>query len=113
MEKRSIDTARGEILERLHSRGDFLASGGCWLGAAAGTSLLPGSAEGAVRTGLEPTDFHFTTRERFRPFDLLAKNFVRLDDNFSTNTRSNYTISARVPLAKMMGPSGSRRQAAF
>ncbi len=93
MEKRSIDTARGEILERLHSRGDFLKLlGAAGVGAAAGTSLLPGSAEGAVRTGLEPTDFHFTTRERFRPFDLLAKNFVRLDDNFSTNTRSNYTI---------------------
>jgi hypothetical protein len=93
MERRSIDAAREEILERLHSRGDFLKLlGAAGVGAAAGASLLPGSAEGAVSTGLEPTDFHFTTQERFRPFDLLAKNFVQLDDGFSTNTRDNYTI---------------------
>jgi hypothetical protein len=94
MEKRSSgDVVREEILERLHSRGDFLKLlGAAGVGAAAGTSLLPGSAEGAVSTSLEPTDFHFTTRERFRPFDLLAKNFVQLDDGFSTNTRNNYII---------------------
>src|SRR5215218_11436734 len=93
MERRSIDLAREEVLERLHSRGDFLKLlGAAGVGAAAGTSLLSGSAEGAVRTDLEPTDFHFTTRERFRPFDLLAKNFVQLDDGFSRNTKGNYTI---------------------
>ena len=93
MERRSIDVAREEVLERLHSRGDFLKLlGAAGVGAAAGASLLPGSAEGAVSTGLEPTDFQFTTRERFRPFDLLAKNFVQLDDTFTTNTKSNYTI---------------------
>jgi hypothetical protein len=93
MERRSIDVAREEVLERLHSRGDFLKLlGAAGVGAAAGASLLPGSAEGTVSTGLEPTDFHFTTRERFRPFDLLAKNFVQLDDTFTTNTKSNYTI---------------------
>jgi hypothetical protein len=93
MEKRSVDLAREEVLERLQSRGDFLKLlGAAGVGAAAGTSLLPASADGAVRTGLEPTDFHFTTRERFRPFDLLAKNFVQLEDGFSTNTRGDYTI---------------------
>src|SRR5215218_10819202 len=92
MERRSIDLAREEVLERLHSRGDFLKLlGAAGVGAAAGTSLLSGSAEGVVRTSLEPTDFHFTTRERFRPFNLLAKNFVRLDDSFNTNTEGNYT----------------------
>jgi len=55
-------------------------------------SVAPGVAEGAVSTNLDPTDFHFTTRERFRPFDLLAENFVRLDDDFNSNTISNYTI---------------------
>src|SRR5215203_4085702 len=93
MEERSSEVAREEVLERLQSRGDFLKLlGAAGVGAAAGASLLPGSAEGAVRTSLDPTDFHFTTRERFRPFDLLAKNFVRLDDNFSSNTRGNYTV---------------------
>src|SRR5215213_2729164 len=93
MEERSSEVAREEVLERLQSRGDFLKLlGAAGVGAAAGASLLPGSAEGAVSTGLEPTDFHFTTQERSRPFDLLAKNFVQLDDGFSTNTRDNYTI---------------------
>jgi hypothetical protein len=93
MEKRSSDVVREEVLERLQSRGDFLKLlGAAGVGAAAGASLLPGSAEGAVRTSLDPTDFHFTTRERFRPFDLLAKNFVQLDDSFSTNTIGGYTI---------------------
>ncbi len=92
-ERRSSDVAREELLETLHSRGDFLKLlGAAGVGAAAGASLLPGSVEGAVRTSLEPTDFHFTTRERFRPFDLLAKNFVQLDDSFSTNTIGGYTI---------------------
>ena len=93
MEKRSRDVVREEVLERLQSRGDFLKLlGAAGVGAAAGASLLPGSAKGAVRTSLEPTDFHFTTRERFRPFDLLAKNFVQLDDSFGMNTRGNYTV---------------------
>jgi len=93
MEKRSSDVAPEEVLERLQSRGDFLKLlGAAGVGAAAGTSLLPGSAEGAVSSSLEPTDFHFTTRERFRPFNLLAENFVQLDDSFSTNTKGNYTI---------------------
>ncbi|MBA2713712.1 MAG: hypothetical protein H0U55_09200, partial [Rubrobacteraceae bacterium] len=92
MEKRTSEVVGAEILERHHSRGDFLkllsAAG---IGAAAGASVLPGTAAGAVETNLQPTDFHFRTRERFRPFDLLAKNFVRLDDSFSTNTIDRYT----------------------
>jgi hypothetical protein len=93
MDKQTNDVPVEELVERMHSRGDFLKLlGAAGIGAAAGASLLPGSAEGAVRTRLEPKDFHFTTRERFRPFDLLAENFVQLDDSFSTNTKSNYTI---------------------
>ena len=93
MEKRASDGAREEILGRLQSREEFLKLlGAAGIGAAAGASLLPGMASGAVQTSLEPTDFTFTTRERFRPFDLLAKNFVRLDDDFSANTRGEYTV---------------------
>ncbi len=44
-----------------------------------------------METNLQPTDFTFRTREQFRPFDLLAKNFVRLDDRFDGDTRGNYT----------------------
>src|SRR5215216_5305440 len=93
MNERVTDLARAEALARLRSRKDFLkllsAAG---IGAATGVSVLPGAAEGAVRTSLQPTDFSFTTREQFRPFHLLAENFVQLDDSFNTNTIGNYTI---------------------
>ena len=93
MEKRTSDVANQEILERLQSRGEFLKLlGAAGIGAAAGASVLPGTADGAVSTRLEPTDFVFTTRERFRPFHILAENFVTLNDTFNTNTRRNYTI---------------------
>ncbi len=93
MDKKITDVTGDELLARLHSRKEFLkllsAAG---IGAAAGVSVLPGAAEGAVRTRLQPTDFSFTTREQFRPFHLLAENFVQLDDSFNTNTIGNYTI---------------------
>ena len=93
MEKSTSDVANEEILERLRSRSEFLKLlGAAGIGAAAGASVLPGRAGGAVETTLQPTDFHFTTRERFRPFHLLAYNFVRLDDRFDSNTIGDYTI---------------------
>ena len=92
MDKRITDVTGDELLARLHSRKHFLKLlGAAGIGAAAGASVLPGAAEGAVRTRLQPTDFEFTTREIFRPFDLLAKNFVELDDSFSTDTAGTYT----------------------
>ena len=77
-------------------RRDFLKlAGAAGLGAAAGAGLLQSGAGAAVTTNLEPRDFTFTTREQFRPFHLLARNFVELDDNFDGNTTGNpsgYTI---------------------
>jgi hypothetical protein len=81
-----------ETLTMLHNRKEFLKLlGAVGVGAAAGVSLLPEPAEGAVRTSLRPTDFTFRTREIFRPFHLLAENFVELDDGFDTNTSATYT----------------------
>ena len=78
--------------EGLLGRGDFLKlAGAAGIGAAAGAGLMP-AAGAAVTTGLDPTDFTFRTREQFRPFHLLARNFVRLNDGFDTNTAGNYTI---------------------
>ena len=77
----------------LLGRADFLKlAGAAGLGAAAGAGVLQAGAGAAVTTNLDPTDFTFTTREQFRPFHLLAKNFVRLDDGFDRNTTGNYTI---------------------
>src|SRR5918997_2784485 len=92
MDKRVTDVTGDELLARLHSRKDFLRlMGAAGIGAAAGASVLPGAAEGAVRTRLQPTDFEFEIRKQFRPFHLLAPNFVQLDDSFNTNTFGNYT----------------------
>ena len=93
MEQQTRDVPSEEILKHLHSRSDFLKLlGAAGIGAAAGANVLPGVADGAVRTTLQPTDFHFTTRERFRPFHLLANNFVTLDDGFASNTIGDYKI---------------------
>src|ERR671916_2486924 len=78
--------------EGLLGRADFLKlAGAAGIGAAAGGSLLPGAAGAAVTTNLDPTDLTFRIREKFRPFHLLASNFVQLDDSFNSDTRDNYT----------------------
>jgi hypothetical protein len=92
MDHRMDSVGAGREAEGVLNRADFLKlAGAAGIGAAAGASLLP-AAEAAVRTKLDPTEFSFSTREQFRPFDLLAKNFVQLDDSFDRNTTGNYTV---------------------
>ena len=82
-------------------RKDFLKlAGAAGLGAAAGAGLMQSGAGAAVTTNLEPTDFTFRTREQFRPFDLLARNFVQLDDDFDRNTIENYRVLRPGPPAE-------------
>jgi hypothetical protein len=82
----------GVEARRLLDRADFLKlAGAAGIGAAAGTSLLPGAAGAEVRTKLDPTDFSFSIRERFRPFNLLAENFIQLDDDFERDSILDYT----------------------
>ena len=77
----------------LLGRADFLKlAGAAGLGAAAGAGVLQAGAGAAVTTNLDPTGFTFTTREQFRLFHLLARNFVQLDDGFDRNTIDNYTV---------------------
>jgi hypothetical protein len=86
---RADDVGVGGVL----GRADFLKlAGAAGLGVAAGASLVQPGAGAAVTTNLEPTDFTFRTREQFRPFHLLARNFVELDDGFEANTIGRYTI---------------------
>jgi hypothetical protein len=61
-----------------------------------------------VTTDLDPTDFSFATREQFRPFHLLAKNFVELDDRFDRNTLGNYIILRPGPVNEDDGGVGVR-----
>ena len=115
MNESAGDQPGAEMIARLHDRKAFLKL----LGAAGsrrrrGCERATGAAEGAVSTSLQPTDFSFEVRERFRPFHLLAKNFVQLDDSFEHQTVGNYTIlrpgSARGGRRRRPG---AKRQAAF
>ena len=86
------------VPNRTLDRADFLKLlGAAGVGTAAGASMLPGVAHGAVRTNLKPTDFTFATERQYRPFDLLAENFVQLDDRFSRDTTGDYALLAPGP----------------
>jgi len=86
---------------RTLDRGDFLKLlGAAGIGAAAGANVLPGMADGAVKTKLDPTDFTFVRKEQYRPFDLLAENFVQLEDGFGTDTTGDYTVLTPGPERK-------------
>lgn len=100
MDHRTGDSGIGGEGAGILHRKDFLKlAAAAGLGAAAGAGLST-EAGAAVRTNLEPTDFTFRTREQFRPFDLLARNFVQLDDGFGTNTIGGYTVLRPGPPAE-------------
>lgn len=46
---------------------------------------------------LEPTGLNFDIKERYRPFDLLANNFVRLSDDFEQDKSGDYNVLAPAP----------------
>ncbi len=93
--RKNVAGAEQEVMGILDRRDFLKLAGAAGLGAAAGAGLMQSGAGAAVTTNLEPTDFTFRIREQFRPFDLLAKNFVELDDSFDgnpTGTPAGYTI---------------------
>ena len=71
-------------------------AGAAGAGAALASNALVREALGQD-AGVAPTDLSFETVTRFRPFNLLAKNFVRLDDSFDRNTTGDYTILRPAP----------------
>jgi hypothetical protein len=92
VEKKVTDVTGTEAVTRLRSREEFLKmAGAAGVGAALASNVLVREALGQD-VGLDPTDFSFSTVTKFRPFNLLAKNFIRLDDSFEKNTTGNYTI---------------------
>ena len=93
--RKNVAGAEQEVMGILDRRDFLKLAGAAGLGAAAGAGLMQSGAGAAVTTNLEPRDFTFTIREKFRPFDLLARNFVELDDSFDgnqTGTPAGYTI---------------------
>lgn len=99
MKGRAKDIENGEDFTRLHSRGDFLkAMGAAGLGTAVASNTLLREAfaqQGVVRS---PMDLTFSIKEQFRPFDLLAENFVGLRDGFDTlASEANYQTLSPAP----------------
>ncbi len=103
MEENANNLVGEEAAARLMDRGDFLkAMGAAGLGAAVGSNLLLREAfarQAAVSaSALEPTDLTFSIVERYRPFALLAENFVELRDGFDTlASAANYQILSPAP----------------
>jgi hypothetical protein len=100
MERKAGDLFGEEMAARLPTRGDFLkVMGAAGVGAAVGSNVLLREAltqEKGV-SNLRPTDLTFSIKKQYRPFDLLAKNFVQLLDRFDSDTRSNYAVLAPSP----------------
>ena len=67
------------------TRKEFLRTGAAGIGGAvlSGALLNPGAARAAGGT-LKPTGLTFTTTAQFRPFEIIAKGFVAVDDEFSS-----------------------------
>jgi hypothetical protein len=100
MDKEVTDVASTEVLSRLSSRKDFLkVLGAAGIGAAVGSNMLLREALSQERlvSNPRPTDLTFSIKKQYRPFDLLAKNFVQLRDGFDSDTSSNYTVLAPAP----------------
>src|SRR5215208_273363 len=100
MDKGVTDVPGAEVLSRLSSRKEFLkVLGAAGVGTAVGSNALLREALSAERlvSNPRPTDLTFSVKKQFRPFDLLAKNFVQLRDGFDSDTSGNYTVLAPAP----------------
>ncbi len=86
MDRQPDLTAPAGTLPGLRRRDLIKALGAVGIGASVGSSLLPTRAVASdglpSATELEPGDLTFSIVDQRRPFDLLAKNFVQLRDDF-------------------------------
>jgi hypothetical protein len=100
MDKEGTTVPNAEAMARLSSRKDFLKIlGTAGMGAAIGSNVLLREAlsQDTVVSNLLPSDLTFSIKKQYRPFDLLAKNFVQLRDGFDSDTRGNYAVLAPAP----------------
>src|SRR5215203_1583325 len=100
MDKGVTDVPGAEVLSRLSSRKEFLkVLGAAGVGTAVGSNALLREALSAERlvSNPRPTDLTFSVKKQFRPFDLLAKNFIQLRDSFDTDTSGDYAVLAPAP----------------
>jgi len=102
MQRKEDGVPGQEKVARLFSRSDFLkAAGAAGIGAAVGSNLLvrEAFARSATlnRNALEPTDLTFSIVEQYRPFDLVADNFVELSDGFDSDSAGDYQVFAPGP----------------
>ena len=81
-------------------RKDFLKlAGAAGIGAAVGSNVFLQKAlsQETLVNNPRPTGLTFSIKEQYRPFDLLAKNFVQLRDGFDSDTSANYAVLAPAP----------------
>jgi hypothetical protein len=100
MDKGAGDVTGAEILRQLRSRKDFLRmAGAAGIGAAVGSNVLLRAAlsQDTLVSNPLPTDLTFSLNTQYRPFDLLAKNFMQLRDSFDSDTSGNYAVLAPAP----------------
>ena len=76
------------------TRKEFLRTGAAGIGGAAlsGALLNPGVAR-AAGGALKPTDLTFTTTAQYRPFEIIAKGFVAVDDDFRSGSGAYNTFA--------------------
>ena len=86
MDKPRDDVPVNELVERLHSRGDFLKmAGAAGLGAAIGANVLLREAYAVNPTGPTDPSFSFSINANYSAFDVISDNFVEHRDGFDRN----------------------------
>jgi hypothetical protein len=86
MDKPRDDVPVNELVERLHSRGDFLKmAGAAGLGAAIGANVLLREAYAVNPTGPTDPSFSFSIKANYSAFDVISDNFVEHRDGFDRN----------------------------
>ena len=101
-EGKRFDRGSGEeTTARIMGRADFL-KGLAAVGAAGAVGSSALLREAVARKGIvskpRPTDLTFSIKESYRPFDLLAENFVELRDGFDTvASAANYAVLSPAP----------------
>ncbi|MGX7824603.1 hypothetical protein ACTG9Q_05885 [Actinokineospora sp. 24-640] len=68
-------------------------------GAAGAMTGLLGAAPAAAAPGLSPFDLHFSTTHKYRPFDLIAPNFVQYDTAITPAPRATLVHTGVRPRA--------------
>ena len=101
MDKPRDDVPVNELVERLHSRGDFLKmAGAAGLGAAIGANVLLREAYAVNPTGPTDPSFSFSIKANYSAFDVISDNFVEHRDGFDRNQKLYEVLTPEPELSR-------------